>query len=395
MNNNPALSVDKREYGVDIVKIIATFLVVATHMFTFGGFFELIDPLSPKGFILGFFRGITLCCVNLFGISTGYVYYNRKMKLSKILSFWLQVVFLSVAILITHSLISGRIEDIKLNLFPTLLPVIYGKYWFFNSYIVVMLLSNYFNKLINVLSKKEYSVLLVSLFVVLVILPGISGREDLFKCSIQYSFVWLSFCCLCGMYIKKYELIKKIKTVPCLIISFISVLILPLYSVIYTKYPFSVFSGDFENLTVIYNSFNIIILSLALFIIISKIKIKNSIAKKFVIALSSTSFTVYIIHCNNFIMDRFIRNQFMYLSDNSTVIILLKIIAFAFIIFISCSIIGYVQIQLFRLIKVDSLCKTVEGLIHKALNKLIGRDEFDGRQITDNGSERSDNPQCR
>ncbi|MCQ2470829.1 MAG: acyltransferase [Clostridia bacterium] len=361
---------DKREYGIDFVKIIAAFLVVLTHLFTFGGFKENLEVGTVKYFCAIFIQGISLCCVNLFGLSTGYLCFKKKAKLSKVFSLWIQVVFLSLIVLLAFVLINKDISLIKLNLIQVILPIASGKFWFFNAYIALFLFVNFYNKCIESISKKEFLILLASMFVLFVAIPLYTGKDS-FKTNKGYSFVWLTFLYFAGAYIKKYNIINKVKSWLCGLICVALISLIPLYGCFNASHQIKFLDGDYSEIATNYNSIPIAVASILIFLIITKIKINtdNKIFKKIITLFSSASFAVYIIHCNPFVFEGFICDKLAYYSDYSVGHMIGVILLRAFIIFVCCSLLGIVQAKVFEWLKVNKFCNRVEDFIDKIFNK--------------------------
>lgn len=366
------LVADKREYGVDCVKIFATILVILTHLFSFGGFLESTDAFSFKGFTLLSVRSLSLCCVNLFGIATGYLYLNRKVKYSKVFSFWIQVVFISVIMLLIDAVCRGDLGFIKQNIIQKFFPIINVNFWFFNSYFVLLLLINFYNILIDKIDKLKFTVILCFLFVILSVLPMASGRNYL-KIDIDYSFVWLSFCYFCGAYIRKYEINKKIKIGWCIVLCLVFLILMPCYTIIYNLHPIHFLSGMYSDLFSKYNSVNIFFISLLVFLTVSRVKIKKQITKKMVILLSSASFAVYIIHLSDPVFNSFISQKLAFISEYSLICSVGILTLYSLVIFLVCSFGGILQIKLFDVLKVNCFCNRLALFLKNIYLKLYRR----------------------
>ncbi|MBQ5334579.1 MAG: acyltransferase family protein [Oscillospiraceae bacterium] len=69
----------QRFVGIDIVKILACFLVVSVHFFLYSGFYS--TPITEEFGQTGiYFRWIAYCCVPLFMITTGYLMKNKTLS---------------------------------------------------------------------------------------------------------------------------------------------------------------------------------------------------------------------------------------------------------------------------------------------------------------------------
>lgn len=60
----------ERNYGIDCLKILAAFLVLILHLFTYGEYAKA-EALSAQFFCNTFFRGISIIAVNLFALASG------------------------------------------------------------------------------------------------------------------------------------------------------------------------------------------------------------------------------------------------------------------------------------------------------------------------------------
>lgn len=74
-----AAPVKQRFVGIDIVKIVACFLVVSVHFFLYSGFYS--TPITENfGQTQIYLRWIAYCCVPLFMITTGYLMKNKTLS---------------------------------------------------------------------------------------------------------------------------------------------------------------------------------------------------------------------------------------------------------------------------------------------------------------------------
>lgn len=381
---------DKREYWIDCVKIFAAFLVILTHLFSFGGIIEIIDNASLKGFLLNILRSVSLCSVNLFGFCTGYLCVGKKTKYSKLLQFWIQIVFLSVSVLVINSLITRSISEAKPYLISSFLPLTYNNYWFFSVYIALSLFSDFYNKLIDNMSKKEFMLLISLSFVLFVLLFSISARDSLYVFG-GYSLLWLTVCYFFGAYIKKYSVSQKVKMSTIVILGILMLLAYPVFCFVYQIHPFTIFGGDTKTFIYKYNSVNVFIASLMIFLAFSRIKVKNSVMKKILVEFSSASLAVYIIHMTSVFKNKFIVQKFSWIVALSPAKSVLAVLLVTLVIFIALSVFSIFQIKFFKLIKINKLCDNIELFVRKKISKIYGREKLDRRQVTDKSSQRTDN----
>ena len=94
-------SVGQRNYGIDLLRLVAAFYVIVLHTVNQGGIYEACDSLSYQNNLCRLLMIFSICAVNIFGIISGYVGYRdtkSSASLSGYLTLWFSVVFYSVII---------------------------------------------------------------------------------------------------------------------------------------------------------------------------------------------------------------------------------------------------------------------------------------------------------
>ena len=89
----------RRNYGIDLLRLVAAFYVVSIHTLTVGGLYDATALYSYQDLVCRAVMIVGFCCVNIFGIISGYVGYSEQPKkhaYSSVFPLWLTVVFYSV-----------------------------------------------------------------------------------------------------------------------------------------------------------------------------------------------------------------------------------------------------------------------------------------------------------
>ena len=107
--------------------------------------------------------------VSLFMLISGYFGVNGSVK--KYLKLYLEVLFYSVLSSVIISMITGD-WSIKV-LIKTFFPVSSNKYWFITSYMLILIFSNYLNKIPEKLEKDEFKKLIFLMFLVFSVVPTV------------------------------------------------------------------------------------------------------------------------------------------------------------------------------------------------------------------------------
>ena len=168
-------SVFQRNSNTEMLRIIAMLMIVASHYSYHGGFdFSQIE--NPANYL--FLKAITLgnLGVDVFVLLFGYysISYER-INAKKVFLLWSQV--FSYSFLIFCGLFLGGIIEFSAKDFVrSALPTIFSKYWFFTSYIVLLLLTPFVNRMLKSLSQEEYRILLGVMLVIWCIIPTISAQ---------------------------------------------------------------------------------------------------------------------------------------------------------------------------------------------------------------------------
>ena len=124
----------KRNYGIDLLRIVAMVFVIVLHLTGVGGICGSAALGSPQFYISQLLRIATFCTVNCYALISGYVGWSRSPRLSSLLSLWLKVIAFCVAITIFTQLRDPAAVDLT-DLQKAFTPVSEAKYWYFNAYI--------------------------------------------------------------------------------------------------------------------------------------------------------------------------------------------------------------------------------------------------------------------
>ena len=151
-----------------------------------------------------FLMFILIVHVNSFIVLTGYFQSKSKFRFSKVLKLILQVMFYILIPLIVAVKFKIVTDYTIVSFINSILPSVISNYWFICAYIVLYVFSDYINKLINSLSKEEYRNLLIVLFIMLSIVPYLSGYKILGNSG--YNFYNFIFLYLIGAYLRLYPL---------------------------------------------------------------------------------------------------------------------------------------------------------------------------------------------
>lgn len=369
---------NKRNCGIDILRVLTMFFIVSGHVLIHGGALETVTIVNKSQFaVIWLIESLIYCGVNCFGLISGYAGYredNFELKLSKIIQIWMQVVFWGVVILLLEYLFFPD----KFSLFKFVkktMPVTFGEHWYFSAYFCLFFFKPLLNKIVYH-AQKETFYLLACILILFSFYSTIAARfSDPLNLNWGRSFLWLVCLYLLGAWMNKYKFAGKFSNKVLLII-----LTLTLFITWMTKMLFSfLLSPMFGNIFCSIGNFFIInlspmILIIAVCFLLLFVEIKNSKCGRVIVNyFSPVAFGVYIIHENEFINKIFIADKFVFLIELSFWKIPIVVFGSALVIYIVCAIMEWIRIMIFSLCKVDKFAAFIEKKILLIGNQLMLR----------------------
>ncbi len=319
--------------------------------------FVYIDaPFTVQNVFAIFFGSFGRPAVGIFVLICGYFSIKSDFKLPRFVSLIAQVFSYSVILLLLAIFILpggssiGR-DEILASIFPTA----YGTYWFATSYIVLILLSPYINKLLLKLTQKQHKALIVLFIVIWCILPTFIGAS--YAGSDLAYFVALY---VIAAYIRLYPL-KANPSRHFALFGFWAFIVLA--SIASMSYLLN-YSGVFRKYITYFSDYTRLpgaMCALELFLAMSQTKPFYS---KLINGIASTTFGIYLIH-DNFLIRPFLwRTIFNNAAYVDTSLFFVHFIVSVMIVFVSCALIDTLFWKL-------SFGKLINLLRDKYLEKVI------------------------
>ncbi len=360
---------DKRNYGLDFLRMLSMFMVVMLHVLGQGGI--LGNAQGYNYWIAYFFEIASYCAVNAFALISGYVMWKSKTSVSKIAQLWMQVFFYG-------ALISGiffiiKPETISFNILLNILfPFTRKNYWYISSYFGMYLLVPLLNAAIKNTSKKTMGISLFSCFVFFSIIPSFLQKNP-YSLSSGYSTIWLSLMYLTGAFINKYRIEEKTKKSTGWLLFAGSVFATWLSKIAIRYATLEIFgSVRYDNTFVNYTSPTIVLAAIGIFIACSKTTF-SKFPQKLISICSPAALGVYLIHVQGFVWKHVIQGFSADFANKSTIVMVGLIFLSAIIIYTACTIIDLLRIQLFRLLRIKKLCLWIETFAKKVFYKMFGK----------------------
>ena len=360
---------DKREYNIDIFRILATFFVVALHVLKHGGILEGLGYISISYVVAWGIELCAVCAVNCYGLISGYVGLNSRHKLQGIIKLWFDVFFYSFVIYIVMTLLFARPFSIN-EFISYIFPITSYKYWYFSCYFIVFFLGEGLSKVVNNLEKNKVKLLLIVLFLFFSLIPTVLN-QDIFWTINGNGVLWLLYLYLVGSYFKKYGF-KLLKSLNSIILYFIFVIVGGLIRSILAVMALQ--DHAYFNMGLQWTNYTSPLvfgcaICLLAFFANTKFKMTDKM-KKIVLLLSSSSFGIYLIHDHPLVRELLITRKFKYLT-------LMPVLKMTLMIFISiigiysiCLLIDVIKKKLLKVLNIEKIINKVENSINSVVEKV-------------------------
>ena len=316
-------------------------LLIVMHHYSVHGGFDFMSPLNLKVYLVQCLAMGGKLGVNLFVLVSGYFLCKRNFKWQRLIKLEFEVIFYSCIIGVIFFIFLPERETLK-NLLGELTPLCTRKYWFYDIYFLLFLLSPFINKFVFALNQDAFKKILILLFVLWVFIPSFPKFNTLQIPTLG----WFVYLYLCAAYIRifkndftKNSAIYTLLGIIGYILILLSVLAFDLLGFIDSR-----FQSRFDYFLPM-NSILVFISSILLLIGFSKWNIGY---KKEINTIASTTFGIYLIHDNHllrpFLWIDLCKNA-AYLNSNK---IFIHAFLLIILVFISCTIIDLIRQFLFE-----------------------------------------------
>ena len=358
----------KRNTGINLFKLFSMFMIALLHVLGMGGITGATAGTSSY-YPVYLMQNAAFCAVNCYALVSGYLMLGKKIKPSRITELWFEVFFYSVSIsaimmIVYRDLFSAR------NIVYAVTPIISNQYWYMTSYFMMYLFVPMMNKFADAANKKVFTATIV---VILVLTTGsLMIKQDGFRLNDGYSPIWLMIMYLVGAYMKKFNVGAKMKKWLALLLYVISSLCSFILCVFSKKLLKIMLGNDISYLS--YTSPFVVLSAIFLFIFFSKLKFGKK-TEKLINYITPAALGVYLIHTHPLVFNKLMKDIAMPLVNHGTAAMIFGSVAMALAVFIICIVIDLLRIQLFRLIRINALCKKLDEVFNSKKRKTIEIEE--------------------
>lgn len=350
----------KRNTGINLFKLFSMFMIALLHVLGMGGITGAAAGTSSY-YPVYLMQNAAFCAVNCYALVSGYLMLGKKIKPSRITELWFEVFFYSVGLSAIMISIYREFFSAQ-NIVYALTPIISKQYWYMTAYFLMYLFIPMMNKFAEAADKKSFTAVIA---VILLLTTGsfIIGKDG-FQFSEGYSPIWLMVMYLVGAKMKWYSaLLFYIISVGC-----------NFALNIFLKDPMKkIFTDDTVNYLT-YTSPFVVLSAIFLFIFFSKLKFGKK-TEKFINYITPAALGVYLIHTHPLVFNKLMKDIAMPLVNHGTAAMIFGSVAMALAVFIICIVIDLLRIQLFKLIRINALCKKLDEVFNSKKRKNIEIEE--------------------
>lgn len=371
MNFGEIFAMKKRNYGIDLLRLVSMFYVIMLHVLGQGG--VLSGHLSSAHFFTAWFlETAAYCAVDCFGIISGYVGYredNTRLRISHYLTIWLQVVFYGILLTIIFSfLLSGEVGLTKY--IKACMPVTLNLHWYFTAYTGLVFMIPILNAAVQEMESSRLKKLTIINILIFSALSTfwISVSGDIFYLKGGYTFVWLLFLYFLGAAMKKTGLFSSMKRNTGIAL----IVILILFSELWSMYGLNIpvlgkLTGRFN--LIAYVSPTILCIAIIHVILFTDMKLSQRMIQIVKFA-GPGAFAVYLLNTQHYAW-QYLKDRFVFLCDAPLYQLIFVTIGFSALFVILSVSIDKLRQLLFKTLHIGDLAKKVEERFDNLLDRIL------------------------
>ncbi len=335
-----------RNWGIDLLRIVAMYMIVVMHFLGEGGVREAAAGMNHN--VAWLFEAACFCAVDCYALISGMVNYSKRIRQQdRIMKLWTQVVFYTVGAF----LICLLFRVICFNACDALyavLPIATSHYWYVSSYMGLLLLMPYLNILVETLDRKKTMRMLAILFLAFSWYSTFALRiGDPFELSAGFSLIWLILLYLAGACVKRFALLSQPPSCVLILTLCFCVCFTWLWKILVPEWlsPSWLFS---------YTSPTVLIPAVCLVELFQRIRFSGRRTISIINAIAPTTLGVYLIHENKLIRTLLI-DRFIWIGTVDIWLFPICIVVIPAILFAVCCSIEKARRMLFKLFRIDNL----------------------------------------
>ena len=344
----------KRNYGIDLLRLVLMYMVCILHVLGRGGILALgssVGKIECAVFML--IETFAYFAVDAFAIISGYMAsYDKPLRPRKIIGMWFQVFFYSFAVTAIFALFGLYSDFSGKAVMGAVFPLTFGTFWYFTSYFAVFLFAPIINRFISDMSENTAKKIFIAFFLIFSVAESVNFA---FKTAGGYSGIWLIVLYILGASAKKANLFAEKKT-----------WILILFSALCLAATWLLFIFAKADRFLSYVSPTMTLPALLTVIVFSRMKIKGKIVSK----ISPLAFGIYLFQLSPAVWALLDGATAKLLSENSAVAVL-QVFLFSAILWTAGLLVDFIRSLLFRLLHIKEFSAFLEKVADRGIRRLF------------------------
>ena len=361
----------KRIIGIDVLRILSMFFIINHHIIYHGGPLLGTKKLSLGNNLLLFLNTIFCSGVNIFGMISGFVGFQRHKYSNLIfLLFQTYVYNYGIAFLLKQT----KVKHIDLHHF--LFPLFAGNYWYFSEYFILYFFLPLLNSGIKFMEKKEFGIFNLSLFIFFSCFNQIKHysrilNRDFLHFNNGFTYMWLIILYFFGSYLGRIKNNNhNCNTIFTFFICFTLLNCIAFLRNVLIKYKINKYNND-DGMKVEYTSPSSLLICFCFFIMFSDININNRILQKIISFFAPLTYGIYLLHNHILVLNYIIKNKYYWLLEYNLFKLIVIELFESLKIFLFCSIIDYLRLLLFKILKIRQLSIFISYIASQIGNRII------------------------
>lgn len=364
---------EKRQYGLDVLRILSMLGVVCLHMLSYGGIEQVCAADPAKNAAVTAIRVCSYPAVDCFVLLSGYFLCTKRFRLSRLVRLWLQAAFWSVLIQCVFFVVDSQSVSAGKVVYM-FLPIISGRYWFLNAYVAMSLFTPFLNRLIHGLDRFSYRCGLLAIGFVFSLASVLARGNDVFGAYNGYHFSWYVALYMVGGYLRRF---CSGKYRPRQLWICLAVLNCIQFAYIFGCRFLSAWIpevGGYEGLLLKYTSPLVVGSAVCLLLLFEQAQGNYKWAAR----CAPFTFAVYLIHEHPLIRDALIQNGFAWIGKLNWAGVVVTVGVCAAAILAVCIILDWGRSRLFAFTGIDRRCDRACRSFSAFLEKVLKGQDKDG-----------------
>lgn len=368
----------KRNDGIDLLRMVSMLLVVVLHVEGHGGILEAAQGHQVYWAYLP--EAFAYCAVNCYALISGYVGVGARWRPASLLCLWLQVAFYSIGLTIVCGYwVPGGVG--LTDLLHAAMPVTYQSvdYWYFTAYFGLFFLIPLLNHVVHTMPRGQLRGMLLVLMLVFSVLPTVT-RHDRFGLNNGYTVWWLALLYLIGGYIRQYDGLASFRGRKALAMygafALLSYGLRMMRDILTRRVSWYSWLGerffgaqaDWLN----YISPSVLLAALGLLLLFRDLCLPSWLAR-LVRWASPLTFGVYLIHNHPLVSDLLVEDRFASYAALPGPLLVPAVLATALGIYLICTLADALRAGLFRLLRVRSFADACVERLYRSLSRVRSR----------------------